>query len=237
MEAKYGEDYLRQLTPDEEAEMVAVNRAKYRDNFTFGHFPEPNIVGHMMTSMVKLPLTKEEIEAGLRASRDFSSDEFKSFKDDGHDVFLIDQIQSDWGQKLRDGGVRDEAKIAELNRRYNEADAAWKAQEKALSGVDLEGVVSFVSASLDRMPPAYLNARGKKNAAELAAMGGREEVERIINLRNRRNLLDSELRTAQASAPGNPLVNTTDQWVNITLRRAIRQASEAGADYIANPVA
>ncbi|MBK8772836.1 MAG: hypothetical protein IPM06_20730 [Rhizobiales bacterium] len=49
--------------------------------FQSGHFPEPNITGHMMTSM-----TRHE----------------------GKPVYTIDQIQSDWGQKLRDGGVRDE---------------------------------------------------------------------------------------------------------------------------------
>jgi hypothetical protein len=54
-------------------------------------------------------------------------------------------------------------------------------------------------------------------------------------LRNQHNLLTAELRTAEAATPGNPLVNTTDQWVNTTLRRAIRQAAEADAEYIAIP--
>lgn len=34
---------------------------------------------------------------------------------------------------------------------------------------------------------------------------------------------------------GHPLVNSTDQWTSTTLRRAIRQAAESGADYIAIP--
>jgi hypothetical protein len=38
-----------------------------------------------------------------------------------------------------------------------------------------------------------------------------------------------------AAVSGNPLVNTTDQWVNTTLRRAIRQAAEADAEFIAIP--
>jgi hypothetical protein len=85
--------------------------------FEKGHFPEPNIIGHMMSSMNK---------------------------HEGKPVFTLDQIQSDWGQKLRDGGVRD-------------------------------------------------------------------------------------------AAPGHPLVNTTDQWTNTTLRRALRIAVEADADFIAIP--
>jgi hypothetical protein len=242
MEAKYGEDYLRQLTPDEEAEMVAVNRAKYRDNFTSGHFPEPNIVGHMMTSMVKLPLTKEEIEAGLRASRDFSSDEFKSFKDDGHDVFLIDQIQSDWGQKLRDGGVRDEAKIAELKRRLDEqvakADAYIMGEPAAFAQDAWRGSMPKLTVPNVTQYLSYLQSGERPNTPKLSpdkmAMLGVYRA-KIDDLVAPMQMMEAELRTAEASTPGNPLVNTTDQWVNITLRRAIRQASEAGADYIAIP--
>ena len=54
-----------------------------------------------------------------------------------------------------------------------------------------------------------------------------------------RELLTAELATSEASPNfGNPLksmVGTTDQWVNIVLRRAIRQAVEADADAIAIP--
>jgi uncharacterized low-complexity protein len=43
----------------------------------------------------------------------------------------------------------------------------------------------------------------------------------------------AEWKTAEQSPAGHPLVNTTDQWTNTTLRRAIRQAIDQGADYIA----
>lgn len=49
------------------------------------------------------------------------------------------------------------------------------------------------------------------------------------------DLLRAELSTAESATPGHPLVNTTDQWTNTTLRRAIRMAAEADADYIAIP--
>lgn len=35
--------------------------------------------------------------------------------------------------------------------------------------------------------------------------------------------------------PGHPLVNTTDQWVNTTLRRALRQAADENASAVAVP--
>jgi hypothetical protein len=50
-----------------------------------------------------------------------------------------------------------------------------------------------------------------------------------------RQLLEAELRTAEAATPGHPLVNTTDQWVNTTLRRGIQQAADAGAEFMAIP--
>lgn len=47
--------------------------------------------------------------------------------------------------------------------------------------------------------------------------------------------LEAEYQTAIASAPGHPLVNTTDQWTNTTLRRALQQAIDAKADHVAIP--
>lgn len=143
--------------------------------FNSGHFPEPNIVGHMMTSMTK---------------------------HQGKPVFTLDQIQSDWGQKLRDGGVRDEAKIAELRKQIADLQPAEDA--------------------------AFMEAKQRG-----ATSGERDELLRKFASDKQR--IEAELRTAEASSSGHPLVNTTDQWVNTTLRRALRQAAEAGADYIAIP--
>lgn len=138
--------------------------------FRSGHFPEPNIIGHMMTSMTT---------------------------HQGKPVYTIDQIQSDWGQSIRARGVRDEAKIADLRQR---TDAARR---------DLES----------------LKDRGLSD--------GGYEAWQAADANHR--LLTAELRTAEAAVPDSPLVNTTDQWVRTTLRRAIRQAAEADAEYIAIP--
>ncbi len=142
-------------------------RQNKQETFRSGHFSEPNIIGHMMTSMTTHR---------------------------GRPVYTIDQIQSDWGQKLRDDGAKDDAKIADLKRRYADAEAKRQMVRDRPSD-DPERQKAFEDA----------------------------------------NLLRAELSTAEASAPGNPLVNTTDQWVNTTLRRAIRQAAEADAEYIAIP--
>lgn len=157
------------------SEMAAASSAalKARQSaFQSGHFPEPNIIGHMMTSMNR---------------------------HEGQPVFTLDQIQSDWGQRIRDaGGARgpdQEAKVAALREKLAEAEAAYKNR------------------------PSWF----KLNAGDAERM-----YDNVIRLQ-------AELRTAEASPTGHPLVNTTDQWTNTTLRRALRQAVEADAEFIAIP--
>jgi len=158
--------------------------------FQSGHFSEPNITGHLMTSMV-------EDNAGRK-------------------VFNVDQIQSDWGQKLREGGVRDEAKIADLHNKYEEAYNEWK--------------------NVLEHPERYQDYSGKQGPYAQVPFGFdyplNEEGER---LRNAVNMARAEYQTSTVAAPGHPLVNTTDQWTNTTLRHALRQAVESGADAISIP--
>lgn len=148
-------------------------------DFRSGHWDEPNAIAHYRASM-------QPTEGGGKA-------------------YLIDELQSDWGQKLRDGGVRDEAKIGELRPRAEaaatkkmEAHAALKA---ALGGDD--------GALKQRLQEEYTAAKSHAD------------------------LLDAELRTAEAATPGNPFVNTTEQWMTTALRRMMRNAAEQQADGIA----
>lgn len=266
LEAKYGPHYQKQMTPDERATLDAASGEERM--FRSGHFPEPNIIGHMMTSMVRHwpTATPEQIvdiekrisqaiverDAGTMApwrrpifARDagaITADEAAAFARakrhsmDGHkakDVYLIDQIQSDWGQKLRDGGVRDEAKIAELKAKIEakrrEADAKAAPGRELLIANDIvnDAERAVPSAPWERIMDWLGYAKRVPGANELSL--------ELLRLRDDIVLLNAELKTAEASSPGHPLVNTTDQWTQTTLRRAIRQAVEAGAEYIAIP--
>lgn len=233
------------------------NTATFSDDFRSGHFPEPNIVGHMMTSMVSLPakakFTRSEIAdigermakaVGARRVEDMGSGAVttavvrgavtnaeamayasnrgwatardSSVPDKGSPVFLIDQIQSDWGQKLRDGGIRDEAKIAGL-----------KAKRDALLPENFDyDWLRDAGGDLGRAYHNALEQLGRDHPTTKALKAVDPSAYRLAN---------AELLTAEASTPGHPLVNTTDQWTNTTLRRAIRQAAEADAEYIAIP--
>lgn len=155
-----------------------------RAAFKQGHFSDqPNVIAHARTSIQK--------------------------DAQGKPVFLIDELQSDWGQKLREGGVRDEGKIAELEKRISE----------------------------ERAKLAPLRAFEEKRKAEERGWGGTPEAQahyqaiRDINIPL--GLLEAELNTVRASAPGHPLVNTTDQWTTTALRRLIQQAVDAKAEGIA----
>lgn len=175
--------------------VISVEKLGGDPNFRSGHFPEPNITGHMMTSLVK--------------------------DGEGKPVFLVDQIQSDWGQRLRDsGGARDEAKIADLERQHKFAMEAMDAAEKA-------GRDAYPNAPSWHVLATHEARNGAQNAYDLLT-----NYDKTLQQEAR---IQGELDTATAAAPGHPLVNTTSQWVTTTLRRAIQQAIEAGADKIAIP--
>lgn len=184
-----------------------------RVDFNGGHFPEPNITGHMMTSMVR--------------------------DADGRPVYLIDQIQSDWGQKLRDGGVRDEAKIAELKRRAADAEQAYIATP---SGANWLARVQQISKAAGLAEPSTYKDAYANLTAILNRRDHMQDTARSIHRASADDpaaadfrRLYAEAATAEAATPGHPLVNTTDQWVNTTLRRALMQAAEADAEFIAIP--
>lgn len=141
------------------------------DVFRSGHWEEPNAIAHYRASM-------QPTEGGGKA-------------------YLIDELQSDWGQKLRDGGVRDEAKIGELKTRLADAEKAY-------------------DVAFDKLPK-------DATLSQTMALPEARQVE----------LLRAELRTAEAATPGNPFVNTSEQWMTTALRRMMRNAAEQQADGIA----
>lgn len=171
-----------------------------RLNVVTGHFPEPNIVGHMMTSITYLP-----------SKYDVNPVTDSDLKWQRKSVFTIDQIQSDWGQRLRKRGAKDPAQIDEL---HQQLQSMLPQEELEKAAMDLVG-----------QPWSELPIATKQNILGTVGFDTGGEAARIA----------AELDTARTRVSGNPLVNTTDQWVTTTLRRAITQAVEADADYIAIP--
>lgn len=216
-----------------------------RPHFQSGHWSEPNVIAHARTSIQK--------------------------DAQGKDVFVVNELQSDWGQKLDDdmknayaldmfgakggtgweqtgrritaydqltkeqkaqiskaidadrktgalkGGVRDEAKIADLKKRVDGFGVSTRAQRAIFEAGDYAHARSAIER---KVWPISVEQ-------EVAGLS-KEQFDAI-------HLAQAELHTAEASTPGHPLVNTTDQWVNTGLRRMIAQAVESGADQIAIP--
>ena len=186
----------------------AIKLRRNPKDFQSGHFPEPNIVGHTMTSM-----TSHE----------------------GKPVHTIDQIQSDWGQKLRDGGARDEAKIAELKSRVDASRSSIK--ESIPQNIrSLAGNYEIVVGQRDAMGrPIDPAPRVKSVIEDIKRRGGINTVRDALAKEDQLRMLEAELATATSSAPGHPLVNTTDQWLRPTLHKSLMQAIDANADHIAIP--
>lgn len=187
-------------------------------NFSGGHWSEPNVIAHMRTSMQK--------------------------DAQGRPVFHVDELQSDWGQKLRDGGVRDDAKISDLRERLNKIGGSsrditdtpvWGRADRFLRRIGEGGDVPYneISNSLRRVAEdkAYNDfsnhPRIRDRASNISYQFDAEA--------SKRNLLKSEIKTAEASTPGHPLVNTSDQWQTTAFRRLMRQAVDADAHGIAIP--
>ena len=147
-----------------------------KNDFQSGHFPEPNIVGHMMTSI-------NEVPGGGRA-------------------FTLDQIQSDWAQTLtKSNGERKINKLQAKIDGMTEGIQKWT-QENEASGYNLP------------MPDSLS----------------------LYDLVNLKKELAAEKSKANANrGTAHPLVKSTDQWTNTTLRRAVQQAVDADADHIAVP--
>lgn len=178
--------------------------------FQSGHWSEPNVIAHMRTGMY----TDAQ----------------------GRPVYLLDELQSDWGQKLREGGVRDEGKIAQLNRdiiEHRNATVPLLQEGEDLARSINKGPLAYGGDVLNNLMDLSYQRHEYKNAPPEVADRARDLAGRIVQADNRTNLLAAELRTAEAATHGHPLVDTTDQWTTTALRRFLQQAHEAGAEGVA----
>jgi hypothetical protein len=170
--AKWQEYSVDEYNPTYRETVVHLPQRAKGDDFHQGHFPEPNVVGHLRSSVHDGPDGKQ---------------------------YVVNELQSDWGQKLRkDGGARDEAKIAELETRMKRL----RVEEEEI-----------IAAGRDKANRMVRETDWHKNKREQEIVG-------------------AELRTAEAATPGNPLVNTTDQWVTTMLRKSLMEAVDSDAEYI-----
>lgn len=197
-----------------------------REVFRDSHWDEPNIVAHARTQI---------------------TNDAK-----GRKVFNIDELQSGWGQKLREGGARDAAKIADLEKRINENTQQMQGMLVGGDALFMAGVPmlhparhSEVAGHLAKINTDGLGYSSNRRVFALNELAVQirakapELFEQIAtwidayqHLSQENNRLRAELGNAKSAATGHPLINTTDQWVTTAMRRLIKQAVDAGADGI-----
>lgn len=279
-------------------EYKALQKAQFRS-----HFPEKDVVGHTMNELATTP--------------------------DGRRAYVPTQVQSDWGQALRESGVRDPENIARVRREYEAADAEYfrlseqngrmrtqyrdllepritgeptpygershgitnPAGEARWNGLQTvtgvmqypievgpwTGEITYWPKTYDFMQreagPAYLASYGDgkfmglrgqsideilahiretnsrlfdqiafEAMAAAAEKRGLPTAQELLTARDaytrasaERQRLSGELGVLEEAPNGHPLVNTTDQWLNTTLRRMVRNAIDQNADVIAVP--
>jgi uncharacterized protein YcbK (DUF882 family) len=215
--AKWQEYSVDEYNPTYRETVVHFPQRAKGDDFHQGHFPEPNVVGHLRSSVHDGPDGKQ---------------------------YVVNELQSDWGQKLRkDGGARDEAKIAELKRqakdledasqkKYDEYTRAVMARPSSLSSGQNADIFSqkMFGKNWKDLTDEQRQALAKKAGENHAE--NHKIWEEYNKLSQEASLREAELRTAEAATPGNPLVNTTDQWVTTMLRKSLMEAVDSDAQYI-----
>lgn len=191
--------------------MTAENVAKLQatEAFRSGHFSEPNIIGHTMSSIVK---------------------------HEGQTTYLVDQIQSDWGQKLRDVTRKREADVGPLKAELDQVrDLIERMQVEKADEFDQApfGFERPLKPDAVEIAKSAMRERGIDPDEEYGYINETDYVDYWVSERDR---LEAELgQASQSSVPANPLVDSTDQWVNTTLRHVIRDAALEDAKFIAIP--
>lgn len=171
-------------------------------NFRSGHFPQPNIVGHYQASTQK--------------------------DSAGNNVFALSQIQSDWGQRVREHGNRDQAKIDGLAQQLTDLKKGIGTYFDQLSAL-------AKSVTPQKNEQMAMHARTGISYPASASEAMKPALEQLDRLQENYNRVRSEFDTATAAVPSHPLTSTTDQWTDTTLRRAIKDAVDSGAQSIAIP--
>jgi hypothetical protein len=227
-------------TPEERAEMTRLEGEMLKENernvknaYQSGHWRDtPNVVAHIRTG------------------------EYQDTQ--GRKVLNLDELQSDWGQTVREGGALDQEKIQRLKSQLRTVEQQWFEANEAsqLNERAKQFVLTNLSGAASSREPSYYweivqhTALTDRERALIGRMPGTGDTElspevklQAKMLREERkelnarflpetNRLKAEISQAERAAPSHPLVNTTDQWVTTAMRRLIQQAVDAGVDGI-----
>lgn len=198
---------------------------KYIDDLVSNMEKNPQAKATFQPMLDKYPFSINEYEAPESRNKDFRSTHFNEpnilahmrvsdFEQDGKRVMLVDEIQSDWGQKGRDEGFAPK----DIDEQLKENE-----ERRNVLTLELNSLSDRMTALDDTQLDEFL--RLNKERGRLADL--------LVQELDRSRDLSVAKRDGVLSAP---FVTSTEGWVNLTLRRAIQEASEKGFDKVAIPV-
>lgn len=156
---------------------------------------------------------------------------------DGKRILFVEEIQSDWGQKLRSAKTPEE--IAKIDEAYQMAmknleDATYQDTEYITAKKKLEEIEHkiYEQAGYGQESKVILKlkAQHERATAKISEIELDKGYDELIGEVSR---MRSEYLNATAKgAPPAPFVDSTDSWTSLALKRLTRYASENGYDGI-----
>ena len=175
--------------------------------FTGSHFgpAEENIVSHVRATDRKSEAPRPNLKEGET--------------DYGSDIFYIDELQSDWGQRGRKHGfgITYDKELAD--------ELKAKIVKNETNSVQGEFVLELTFPQAEKRRLSYGRRSTPASTASGLQMGGsREFLESYI---------DNVLAMTNSPIPTGPFVGATEKWTELSLKRIIRKAADEGYHYVA----
>lgn len=216
--AKLASNMISQFQPHELARLVSKTKelneitlkqeALDKSVYKSGHWDNPNIVGHIRTQM-------------LTANPPGANRPMK--------LFNVDEAQSDWGKAGRDTGFYNPKSRADWKKKYEENETAIRDAQIALKAENAR-----VSEILGPEPKLYGRDFDNYHSRRQELL---DNDPGVLEARSRLNSFIERGRELDAQEPPKggvaeaPYVTSTQGWTDFSIKKALDQAIDSGADY------
>jgi hypothetical protein len=175
---------------------------KTPDNFQSKHWSEQNVLAHIRTNQF------DGFENG------------KYFTPASEKVFNLDELQSDWAQKGRQDGFTDRSQ--DWPDQYNDF------RKKMVE----EWVAKKAKTAFDENPELFNNNfdQAAEIAYQVAKQKGASKIAEDLGMSAEHTQLYNKANSYYNSVPLAPYVQSTNQWADLGLKKAVSQAIDSGSD-------
>lgn len=200
---------MNRLQP-EQRDIEGLDQFKGFPTFQSQHWNQPNVLSHLRMSDRTGP--------------------------DGEKVLHLEELQSDWGQKGRKEGFRDQESFDKANRRVKEIQEKEKELNNKLNDINKNMMIdedAFETMLSSNPDPVLVKKFYQQNQNILDA--SKPIDKELENLQNERLSLVSDMENFARGVPSAPYVASPEgkhtlSWVDLGLKRALKEAAEGGYD-------